>query len=85
MTDLRYSAEHYRLAGGDISMQFSFDRISHHFKSFMDPVLKLILTETVGKFHLHRGMITLTGVLSLGRDLFAVRSIEFQHNLFSFK
>jgi hypothetical protein len=38
----------------------------------MDPVLKLILTETVGKFHLHRGMITLTGILSLGRDLFAV-------------
>jgi hypothetical protein len=38
----------------------------------MDPVLKLILSETVRKFHLHRGMITLTGVLSLGRDLFAV-------------
>ena len=66
-------------------MQFRFDVVADHGEGFVDLVVELLLTETVGKFDLDGGVVALARVLPFGGDLLRIRCIEFQHFSFSLK
>ena len=64
-----------------LAVQFRFNAVAHQGKGFVDLAVQLFSRQSVGQFDLDSGMVALAGEFTISRNFFAVRSIEFQHDI----